>query len=491
MREQEPPEFGSAVSLQVRATKGVLWSLIQTAGTRISALATLAVLAQVLRPADFGVVAYATVFLSFVSIFQEQGLSLAIVQRRDLQREHLDSAFWVGTLVSTGLAAVVVVTAPWLAGPLHEPQLAGVLRALSLSLVITAVGAVPAALLQKSLRIQTLTVVSVIATLTASGLSIGLALNGFGVWALVAQALTASATSTLLLWIVSDYRPAWRVSTRHFRELIGFGVSMLALDVLNFANRRLDDLLVGIVLGPVALGYYSLAYRLLLLLTDLLVGTVSSVAMPVIAEIQEDLSKVRSAFYRATRAVAVVGFPGFLALVVIAQPAVSVLYGSTWTPAVSVIRVLMFIGLLHAVLYQFNPVFNGMGRPGITVRLTAVNAIGNVIAFVIAVHWGYVAVAVAYVCRGYLLAPLYLWAGRRTFDLDVTTWLQQWWRALLAAAIAAGATVVPVVLLPARLGLALGLVTLTVGYVGVLTLVDRPAVSEMLAHGRVALRPAA
>jgi PST family polysaccharide transporter len=331
-----------------------------------------------------------------------------------------------------------------------------------------------------------------LAAAAATIVAIVLAAAGAGVWSLVAQALIAPAVSAPALTVVTHFRPKLRLSMRHFRDLLGYGAQMVLLDLLNFANRRGDDLLIGAVLGPVALGYYSLAYRLLLLLTDLLVSTVSTVLLPIVGSLQTDLARTRDIFYKATRVGAALAFPGFAFTAIAASPLVLLLYGGQWSAAVPAVRLFMLIGFVHTLLYQFNPVFNGLGKPRATVVITAVNAVANIAAFAIGLQWGFVGVAAAYVIRGFLFAPMHVWAGKRIFDMRVGVWLNQWAWPVGAVAISAAAAALPILLLDEHsfVGLLVASAVMASTYILSLRTLTPTLAREFGSHVRQALRSA-
>src|SRR5262249_51032764 len=165
--------------------------------------------------------------------------------------------------------------------------------------------------------------------------------------------------------------------------------------------------------GATALGFYSVAYRLLLIMTNVLTATLSQVAMPMFARIQHDRQRVRRSFYTATQLTSLVSFPAFIGVAVLAPQIVHAFFGPHWTRSVAVMQALAFIGILHSLFYFNGAVLTGLGKPGWVLALTAINAAANVPAFAVAVQWGILAVAIAYVVRGYLLAPLPLLAVRR------------------------------------------------------------------------------
>ena len=402
------------------------WSAIDTWGSALFQVGVMIVLARLLEPRAFGLVAMAGVYIAFVQVFVEQGLGAALVQRRELERAHLDTAFWIAVLMSMVLLTISLMIAPWVATLYGEPHLVLIVRWLSLGLVVSALNGTQRAILQRELAFRELAIRSLIAAVIGGVVGIGAALAGLGVWSLVIQTLTTAVIGMAVLWSVSDWRPAFRISTAHFRDLWGFSTSVLGTNLLTFVNRHSDDLIIGAVLGPVALGYYSVAYGLLRKMTTLLVGVSTKVAFPAFARVQHDPVRMRKGFYMATRYTSLIAFPAFIGILLVAPELVRGIYGPKWIPSIPVMQILALIGIIHSVFYFNGTVILSAGKPRWRLGLAAVNAVSNVVAFAIAVRWGIVAVAVAYVVRGYLVSPLPIWLIHRLIRIDVRMYLRQY-----------------------------------------------------------------
>jgi O-antigen/teichoic acid export membrane protein len=415
----------SRESLREHAAQGVKWSTLQILGARLMTLLVFVVLARILEPTAFGLVTLAAVFVALMQVFIDQGFSQAIVQRQTIEPGHLDSAFWSSVLLSCLLTAAAVAGAGLIADLMGEPELESVLRWLSLSLVVTALGSTPEAILRRELAFRSLAIRQLAAAAAGGAVGVGAALLGYGVWSLVAQLLVQSAVGSLILWIAVPWRPGLDVSWAYFRDLFSFGSNIVAMNMVNFLNRRSDDLMIGAVLGTRALGYYSIGYRILLLLTDVMTRTIESVAFPLFAKVQGDLARLRRGYLIATQISAAIATPVFLAVAALAPQLIAVAFGPGWEPAVPVMQVLALIGVLHASLFFNSTVLVATGQPRTALFITTVNAVSNVIAFAIAVQWGIVAVAAAYVIRGYLLSPLPVLMVKRVIDFRLSEYVRR------------------------------------------------------------------
>lgn len=421
------------MSLREKAVKGVGWSIVQRWGREAVSLLTFVILSRLLKPEAFGLVALAMVFTAAVEVFLDQGLGAAIVQRADLERAHLDTAFWISIVTGSMLALGAIALAGFVAGLFDEPRLTPVLRWLSLSFLLGALSSTQTAILQRELAFKSLAARSLVATAVGGGVGVSLALAGFGVWSLVAQTLANGAAGALVLWRASSWRPGFNVSSKHYRELFPFGLSVVGNNSLKVFVRRSDDFLIGYFLGPTMLGYYTIGYRLLLVIIRLVTGITNAVAFPTFSRLQRHPERMSRAFYNVTQYTSLLAFPVFFGLAVLAAELIPTLFGEQWIPSIPVMQVLAMIGILHSVLYFNGSVLRASGKPSWEFGIMFLNAVFSILGFMLAVRWGIVAVAASFVVVGYLLAPASLWAVRRLLPFDFRTYLRQFAPSLIAS----------------------------------------------------------
>ena len=330
------------MSLKQLAIRGIIWSLIQRWGSQAITFTVFLLLARLLEPQAFGLIALATVFLAFVQIFADQGFSSAIIQRGNLEPEHLDTAFWVNVSIGTLLTIIVVTAAGLVAAFLKEPDLVPVLRWLSFSFPLTALSSVQEAILTRELNFKALMLRSLLGIFSGGIAGVTMALLGFGVWALVGRQLIDAIVDVVVLWTMSRWRPGFRISLRHCKELFSYGINLIGFRIVNFFNRRSGEFLIGYLLGSVALGYYTIAYRIVLIFIEVMIGAIQKLAFPVFSRMQFDLKRLRQAYLEAIQLTSLVAFPVFLGLSVLAPEIIVVAFGEQWIPSISVMQILGF-----------------------------------------------------------------------------------------------------------------------------------------------------
>jgi len=413
------------MNLRQKAAKGVIWSAIQKWGREAISLLTFIVLSRLLDPEAFGLVALTSVFIVLIQVFLDQGFSAAIVQRAELDPEHLDTAFWTSVITGTLLTTIVISASGVVAALLQEPRLILILKWLSISFIFGAFSSTQIALLQRDLAFKGLAVRSLTATVVGGITGVSMALAGFGVWSLVAQNLVKSLTGAIVLWLASDWRPGFKLSPKHYKELFAFGAPIIGTNLLKVLNRRLDHFLIGYFLGATLLGYYSIGYRLLLVMIRLVTGIINSVAFPIFSRIHQDPKRIRPAFYNVTQYSSLLAFPVFIGLAALASELIPALFGQKWLASVPVMQILALSGILQSMLFFNGSVMKACGKPSWQFGFMLVSAVCNVIGFLIVVRWGIVAVAASCVVVGYLLSPISYLAVRKLIAINFGTYLKQ------------------------------------------------------------------
>jgi teichuronic acid exporter len=349
---QSPQTFGHTLK----------WATVMTTGTRAIATVVTFIIAALLGPGDFGLVTVALVYVMFVNVFLEQGFLTAIIQREDLRPEHLDSAFWLNLVWCLVLSALVYVSAGWWAGVNDMPDLKPVIQVLSLLVLIEGLGIVQTAVMQRSLSFKRLALRSNVGAVLSGVVGVSLALAGAGVWALVAQQLVLETTFLVLVWLLSPWRPQLRFSAGHARELLSFSVNVLAANLAAFAGRRADALVMGIFFGPVAVGLYRLADRVVEVVLDLTMQPVGVMSLPLLSRLQSDPVRLRETTLKCLRATALIAVPALLLVVATSDQLVALL-GNEWEDAAVPLQLLALAGIGKAVGLFTGPVLFAVSKP--------------------------------------------------------------------------------------------------------------------------------
>jgi PST family polysaccharide transporter len=401
-----------------KAGRGIAWSAAGSMGSQITSFVVFIVLTRLLEPKDFGLLGMAAVFTAIVGLFAEQGFEQAIVQKKDLEQDHLDTAFWASLLIGGILTVFGIFMSGWVASLYGEPQLKSVISLLSTSFVFAALKSTQQGYLIREFAFRSLSLRLLIAGIVSGGLGILAAFLGAGVYALVIKFLVNGFVDVVLLWKTSAWRPRLHYSSRHFRELFQFGVNMIGVKVTNFMRRYSDNLLIGFFLGAAALGYYTVAYRLARLLMDLLDSVIGQVSVSAFARLQDDKSRLGRVINKIIKLANLIFFPLFTGLILLAPDLLFLFSGSKWLPAVPVMRVLSFSGFAIITQIVLSYLMIGMGRTSLLLRVNFINAATYVSAFAFTAKLGIYYVGLAYAAVSFVYLGIYLYLGRRITGLD-------------------------------------------------------------------------
>jgi O-antigen/teichoic acid export membrane protein len=397
------PSGAPDADLKNRTVTGVLWSAGASVGQQILNFAVTAVLARLLVPADFGLVATVAVFTGFVSLFIDFGLGAALIQRETLAERHRSSAFWMNLAAGIALATLVAALAPLLARFFDEPRLVDLTLVLSLNFVVGSLGIVQSALLQRSMNFRRLGAIGISSTVIGGAVAIAMAVAGYGVWSLIGQLIATTAVRTALLWAASDWRPRRFIDREAMRELWRFSGNLAGFTAVNYWARSADNLLIGKFVGATGLGIYSRAYNLMLLPIDQISTVTARVMFPALSRIQQNPPRVKRAYLRAIGIIGLLSFPITAGLFVVAEPFILSLYGAKWEAVVPVLQILCVAGLLQPVLATVGWIYQSQGRTDWLMRWGLVASAAIVSAFGIGIHWGVKGVATAYAIVIYAL----------------------------------------------------------------------------------------
>ena len=362
---------------------------------KLSVLGTTLVLARLLVPEDFGLVALAMVFITYADSFADLGVAQALVylpRTVATARAALLTALASGALLLGG----AVVAAPAIAALFGEPDAAPLIRLLGISLLAGAVASVPEALMRRDLQFRRLSASAVLRSVVLGIVSVVLASFGMGALALVWGTVVGAVVYAVATWVLLPDRPdarLWRAERTAVRAVLGYGLPAAGGMLLAKLIFDIDYLIVGRELGTEALGYYTMAFRMPELLIINVFFVVSSVTFPLYSKAREDPERLRRGYFTSVRIQATYGVCAGLGVAAVAPVLVPVLLGDQWGPAVAVLVPLALYAAFRSLGAGANDLYKALGRPGISVKISLLRLVLLVPALVYATRWGIVGVA--------------------------------------------------------------------------------------------------
>lgn len=333
-------------------------------GKAVLMLAQVAILARLLPPSDFGLMALVASVIAFAQIFSDVGISNAIIHHQKISKESLSSLYWLNVLASTVLMLLLMLASPLIANWYHEPRLQLLLMSMSVSFLIVALGQQLRVIAEKNLRFDKLAVVELAASSLGLLMAVVVAVMGGGVFALVAGAFASAFFSTLFLWwkLAEGWRPMWRLKLGEIKEFLSFGSYMIGFSLTNTINIQADILIGGRVLSAASLGAYSLPKGLCLRLAMIINPIVTRVGLPVMAQVQGDRDRLKSIYLKTLLMVSSVNFPLYLFTAVFAPEVVAIMLGEQWKASVPLLQIFALWGLVRSTGNPAGSLVMAMGR---------------------------------------------------------------------------------------------------------------------------------
>ncbi|MCG2659187.1 MAG: MOP flippase family protein [Kiritimatiellae bacterium] len=420
-------EYNAMSTFRDKTIKGIGWSVVSQIGQQAISFIIIIILARLLSPREFGLLAMITVITSFASIFVEMGFSAALVQKHDIRQAHLSSVFWLNLVVGLGFTLAFVAVAPIISRFYSEPLLIPLTMFIAANFLLGSLTIVQKTMMTKALDFRRLAIVDIVAVAFSGGFAIVLAYAGFGVWSLAVQTVFLSAITTVMLWKLGKWRPSFVFDWTAIKDLLGFSSNLFGSTLLNYWVRNLDYLLIGRFIGTQSLGIYKNAYSIMLFPLNNISRVISRVMFPSLSLIQHDKAKVRSVYLLATRAIALVTFPLMTGLFVVVESFVLTLFGSQWSGMIPILRVFCLTGLLQSVATLTGNLYLSQGKADLQFRVGLFVHANAIICIVVGLRWGVLGVAIGYTIATMINSfPSLFFAGRL---VDLTFW--QVWSKLL------------------------------------------------------------
>jgi len=431
-----------------RQTKtAVVWRFTSTGVSGVVELGTGIVLARLLMPEHFGIVALALIVIGFARNLSEFGLGAAIVQRRQVEQRHLTAAFWGSAAIGLILAGALCLVASPAARFFGEPAVNPVMRLLSITMIVGSLSAVPRALLHRALDFRKLFWADLVGRIAYGAIGIPLAVVGFNFWSLVWASLGGEVFALAALVVATGYVPSLRFRLSGLIDLVRFGGGVTAVGLLNYTAGNVDYFIIGRWLSPAALGLYRKAYILGTYPPAKLSMPLYQVLFPAFSRLQSEPSRVKYAYGRALTGIGIVTFPLLTGLAVTAPLLIPTVLGTQWREAVLPTQIMCLAGLLRVLANPAGALVKGMGHVMAEVwrQLLYLLIIGG--GCLLAVHWGISALAVVVVVGSATLAITLAQYVHKLVHFGLTDYLRALRVPLLGCAVLA-----PVAALALKLG---------------------------------------
>ncbi len=458
----------------------------------LAQMGTLVVLARLLPPSAFGLLAMVAAIGGVLDLLKEFGLSAATIQKQDISHAQISALFWVNAGVGVALGAVLFLAAPLIARFYGQPELESVARWLALSFVLSGLTVQHWALLRRQMRFGAIAGMETTADVLSYGAAIALALAGAGYWALVVQRLLSPAIVLVAAWTICRWRPARPASTAGVAPLLGYGASVTGSQLSVALARSVDQITIGWLWGPVVLGLYERTTRLLLVPINTINAPVYAAAMPALSRLLDQPARYRSMFCQVLQKLGLLTMPVFALAAVTADWVVQILFGPSWLQATPLVALFSVSATYLPVLMALSLLYLSQARTTELLRATLIDSALTIASILVGLQWGVVGVAASLALVGVVVrTPVAFWLAARRGPVAVGAV----WRAVappisIAIAIAAGVGSLRS-LTPDPTPAAMALVATTALAIMILGLLAWPEtrreVRQVLARGRLSI----
>lgn len=396
------------------------------------------ILARLLLPSDFGIMAMASVAMNFATIMSNMGIGPAMIQKKDVTLRQMSSLYWLNIFLGCAVALGLILLSPVVSAFFKQPILLRIIPIVSLSLFIGPIGKLFYSYLQKELYFKTMTICEIGSSLTGLAVAVVAALLKQGVYALVWGGLAAAAARSLLSVILcwQHWRPILYFDSKEVRGFLHFGIFNSAENFVNFLSANIDYLVVGRVLGAQTLGVYRLAYELVVMPLTRINPILNRVAFPLFSKLQDDNDILRKGYTRSLAMLAHIVTPISVFLAVAAPQFVVVFFGAKWMDAAVIIRILSVMGVLKALANPAGSVINAKGRPDIGFYWNVFVAALNSIVFWYAAQRGILYVAGAWSCLIIVYYAIFQSIANWLIGLSWNALLGKLWQPVFLSAVA-------------------------------------------------------
>ncbi len=393
-----------------RVNRNAGWMAASQGWSLLLSITSAMVLARLLTPEDFGILAMAAPLIGFAHQVQAMGFTSSIIQAPRLDKRQLDAPFWLSFGVSLLMTSLVIIAAPLISRLLHDPRLSAVLIVCALSIIVTTLAAQPTAILSRNLRFRAIAKRNIAATTIATLVSIGIAAATHSYWALVVSMILVPLINFVASASLVRWRPGLPRRNSGAGAMIGFGLNLSGANLLNFASRNADNLIIAYATSPQQLGIYDRAYRMLLYPINQALLPLGEVLIPTLSRSIDDPASYRRHYWRAVLLLLFLCLPGLVVAVIFPETVIGMLLGPRWLEGAPLFGWFAAAGLFQIYLGTTNWLLISQGRGGDYLRVMLFGSVVALASFLVGIGWGIRGVAVAYVLgQAIICLPFQLW----------------------------------------------------------------------------------
>lgn len=373
-------------SFRKKSVFALKWAFISQIVNQLLQFVSAIILARILAPEDFGIVAIVGVFTSFALILNDFGFSNAIIQKKELSKKEIDTVFWFNIFIGLTLFLLFYfILNIIIADFFNDSRLIKVTKIISFVFIINALSAMPGTLLIKDLKFKENGIILIIAFIISTIITIILALKGYAYLSLAYRSVINSAINSLLIIILVRYFPTNKFHWVYLKRFMSFGLNLMANRSITYWIRNFDNFLIGKLLGQYELGIYNRSYRIMMYPLNNVSNVIKRVMFPAFSSIQDNLNKIKQIYLKITQTIAFITFPLIMLIFMLSHEFVFVLLGEKWMGMAPVLKLLVLVALPQVILTLNGTIYLTIGKPHIPFRLNIIQGIILFISFYVGI----------------------------------------------------------------------------------------------------------
>lgn len=398
----------------------LIWRFAEKMGAQGITIIVTIVMARLLSPSEYGLVAFLMIFITILNVFVDSGLGNALIQKKDADQKDFSTVFYFNLFICITLYLLLFLAAPLIGNFYKEPTLISAIRVLGLTLIISGMKNIQQAYVSRNMMFKRFFYATLIGTIVSGFVGIGMAYKGFGVWALVGQYLTNTTVDTFILWFTVKWRPALCFSFERFKKLFSFGWKLLVSALLDTGYRNLKGLVIGKYYTRADLAYYNNGDKFPQLIVSNINASIGSVLFPYLSQEQDNKELLKEHMRMAIRISSYIMWPLLIGFGVCGNSIISLLLTDKWLPAVPFLQIACFTyGLwpLHTVNLQ---AIQAMGRSDLFLKLEVIKKIIGLISIIIAMKHGVFAMALIGIPTAIISLFVNAWPNKKLLNYYYT-----------------------------------------------------------------------
>lgn len=378
------------------AIRGFFWTSLSSTIVQSIQFITKIILARLLMPEDFGIVAVALVIINAFSLVNDFGGSTSIIYFKKKKEEVINTSFFITLAIGFFFFLFTFASAGIFASFFGEPGVANILRVFSVVFLLTAPSSVITSLLSKELKFNRLIFAETGSVIVYALLTLFLALKGYGVWSLVIGYISSVITSVIILMLVSGWKPKLKLDLKMGKKLLGYGKFVIGANILGFLVTQGDNAVVGKIIGSTALGFYVMAYSLANLPSTQIAGIISKVMFPTFSKLQNNFKRLKNAYLRTIEILFFFTIPFIFGTTLLMNEFVNYVLGNKWAQIVYPVYILLWFGFFRSIFNLTGFVYQSIGKPRIHTRMITYELIiFAILIFPLTIRWGIVGTSIA------------------------------------------------------------------------------------------------